>query len=385
MVVELLQHPGLEAVRIVDGQRAHDVEGALRLQADAAGDLLQLFHADVAPAAILVAHGVEVAGIHAVERGGGDLVHRGRGQAALAPLHHLAHEFPVFGDHHAHARAAGGETLGHRVDDDDVVLIAGILQGAEKGLARVDELAVDLVADQEEPVLLRDVEHEPELRGRQHGAGGIAGVGDEKGAGAFVDAGLDPCAVGEEVALLHRGGDRADLCAGEDDGRVVVGIEGLGDHDLVPVVQNGGEGHLQSLAAAEGGQDIVARQLHADPAVIAAHRVEQYGDAGRRRVGDDGLGKGAQRVKEGRGGLHVGLADVHMIDPDAAGPGLLGERIEFAHGGKPAALHFGGQLHAQRSFRVFLLSIIMCILLAQVPRGIKHSQILNRLVSSGGI
>ena len=131
------------------------------------------------------------------------------------------------------------------------------------------------------------------------------------------------------------------LRTGQCDRGVVVGIEGLGNDDLVAVVENRGKGHLQRLAAAGGGQDISTLQLDADASVIITHCVQVDRQTARRRIGDDLLIKVLQRLKEGRGSLHIRLADVQVIDLDAAFFGLLCIGIELAHGGKTAALHFG--------------------------------------------
>ena len=190
-------------------------------------------------------------------------------------------------------------------------------------------------------MLFGDIQHELQLLRVQDGAGGVAGVRDEDGAGVFVDAGLDFGPVGVEVILLDPGGDGADGRPGEGDGGGVVGIEGLGDDDLVPVVEDGGEDHLQRLAAAARGEDLVPCQLHADALIVAAHRVEIDRHAARGGVGHDLIRVIPQRLVEGRGSLHIRLADVQMIDFDAALLDLVRVGIEFPHGGEAAALHFG--------------------------------------------
>ena len=292
-----------------------------------------------------------------VEGGGGDLVDGGGGQAALAPLHGLAHKLGVVGDDAAHTRAAGGKALGDGVDDHHVLLVAGKLEGAQKRLARVDELAVHLVTYQEEVMLFGDIQHELELVRREDGAGGVAGVCDEDGAGVLVNAGLDAGAVGVEVALLYLCGDGMYRSSRQRDGGRVVGIEGLGDDDLVPVVKDGGEDHLQSLAAAAGGQDLVAGKLHADALKVAAHRVKIGGHAAGGGVGHDLVGVITQGIEEGGGGLHIGLADIQVIYFNAALLDLIRVGVEFPHRRKAAALHFGRKLHTDRSFG-FDLSIL---------------------------
>ena len=59
----------------------------------------------------------------------------------------------------------------------------------------------------------------------------------------------------------------------------VVGIEGLGDDDLVSFVQNGGEGHLQRLAAAGSAQQVSPAQVHAQAMVIVDDRIQVFGQA----------------------------------------------------------------------------------------------------------
>ena len=190
-------------------------------------------------------------------------------------------------------------------------------------------------------MLFGNVQHELQLLRREDGAGGIAGVGDKEGTGVLVDAGLDAGAVGVEVALFHRGRDRMDLRAGQRDRGVVVGIEGFGNDDLVAVVQNRGKGHLQSLTAAGGGQNIAALQLNTDASVIITHRIQINRQTARRRIGDDLLVKVFQSLIEGGGRLDIRLADVQGVDLDAAFFGLLRIGIELAHGRKATAFHFG--------------------------------------------
>ena len=70
------------------------------------------------------------------------------------------------------------------------------------GSPAVDELAVGLVADDEQVMLLGDVDHQVHLLRREHRTGGVAGVGAHDGAGVLVDQRLDARAVGVAVALL---------------------------------------------------------------------------------------------------------------------------------------------------------------------------------------
>ncbi|CAN3999974.1 DUF3801 domain-containing protein, partial [Dysosmobacter welbionis] len=196
-------------------------------------------------------------------------------------------------------------------------------------LAAVDELPVHLVADKEQAVLFGDVRHQAHLlRGEDH-AGGVAGVGHQDGPCVLVDQGLDSRPVGVAVALLRSCGDRPDHAAGDTDKGVVIGIEGLRDQDLVSLVQNAGQGHLQRLAAAGSGVDVRLLQVDAQVGVVALHRRQKLRHAGGRRIGQHWVLEILHRVKEGLGRLNVRLADIQMIDLAALGlcRQLIGQKL----------------------------------------------------------
>ena len=194
-------------------------------------------------------------------------------------------------------------------------------------------------------MLLGDVRHQAHLlRGEDH-AGGVAGVGHQDGPGVLVDQGLDPRPVGVAVALLRGGGDGPDHAAGDADKGVVVGVEGLRNQDLVSLVQNAGQGHLQRLAAAGGGVDVRLLQVDVQVGVVALHRRQKLGHAGGRRVGQHRVLEVLHRVKEGLGRLNVRLADIQMIDLTALGlrRQLVGQ--ELPHGRELTPLDLAGKFH----------------------------------------
>ena len=301
---------------------------------------MQLGDKRVAAVAVLIAHSVEVARVERVELCRGDLLDCCRAQAALAPFERLRHEVLVLRDDHTDARTACGEALGYRVDNNDVVLVALVLQCAREVLAAVGELSVHLVADDEEVMLLRNVEHQVQLLRSEHVAGRVAGVRYHYGAGVLVYARLDPLAVGVEIALLGIGRHGADSRAREGDGGVVVRIERLRNDDLVAAVEQAGHRQLQCLTAAGGRQDLAVLKLHSYAGVIVLHRVEELGHADGRRVGEYGFGEISERFEKYVRRFNVGLADVQMINFNTAFFGLCRIACEFTHGGKAAALHF---------------------------------------------
>ena len=86
----------------------------------------------------------------------------------------------------------------------------------------------DLVADEEEIVLDRDIDEHLHLLVAQDHARGIAGVCDENGARVLVDLRFDLLAVGVAVTLLRCRRDGADVRAAGVGHRRVVGVERLG-------------------------------------------------------------------------------------------------------------------------------------------------------------
>ena len=190
-----------------------------------------------------------------------------------------------------------------------------------------------------------DVRDELHLLRRQDGAGGVAGVGHQDGPGPLRDQGLDAAALSVAVSLLRRAGHGADAASRHMDEGIVVGVEGLRDQDLVPLVQDAAHGHLQRLAAAGGGQDVPLRQGRADALIVALHRLHIRRHAGRGGIGQDLAAVAVDGVKEGRGRGDVRLTDVQMMDLQAPGLRLQGVGMELAHRGEMALLHLGRKLH----------------------------------------
>ena len=194
-------------------------------------------------------------------------------------------------------------------------------------------------------MLLGDVGDDVHLLRRQNGAGGVAGVGDEDGPRPLRDQGLDPAALGVVVALLRGAVDGADAAPRHVDEGIVVGVEGLRDQDLVPLVQDAAHGHLQRLAAAAGGQDVPLRQGRADALVVALDSLHIRRHAGGGRVGQHLAAVAVNGVKEGRRRGDIRLADVQVMDLHPPGLRLQGVGMELAHGGELALPHLGRKLH----------------------------------------
>ena len=157
----------------------------------------------------------------------------------MAELQQRVLELPVPGHQASHPGAAGGKPLRDRVHNDQIVVnIPEMGHGGDPIGIVVAELPVDLVADQEQVVLLGNIRDHAHLVLIQDHPRGIAGVGNEDGPGIFGNKLFDPPPVGITVALLRAGGQGPDHAARRMDKGGVIGIVGLGDNDLRIGVQN---------------------------------------------------------------------------------------------------------------------------------------------------
>ena len=156
----------------------------------------------------------------------------------------------------------------------------------------------------------------------------------------LVDLRLDFLAISVVIALLGLGGDGMDgRTAGADHG-VIVGIEGLWDQDLVPIVQDAVYGDLQGLGAAVGNENILRCKMHIQLGVVAADGLDELRHAGGRGILQHRLVEMLHRVKIGLGRLNVGLSDVQMIDLLACCLGRHRIGMELPHRGQAALFHF---------------------------------------------
>ena len=359
----------LELVGIVDRQRGHHVERATRHVEHHAGDLAELAAERVAALLILVAHGGKILGADGVERGRRDLVERRDRKSCLAVFHRVVHELLILGDQAADTRAAGGKALGDRVDDV-VPRPVGKLAKRLELLPAVDEFAVRLVADEEEVVLLSDIDEHLHLLVAQHNAGRVAGIRDHDGARVLVDERFDLLALSVAIPLLRAGRDRANRCTAGAGHRVVVRVERLGNQNFVAVVKNALQRDLKRLTAADGDVDLALVEVHVELVIVVLDRVDQLGDAGRGRVGQHRLLEVTDRLEKRRRSLYVGLADVEVIDVDAACLCRHRVRVELAHRRQAAFFNFAGKFHCSYSLLAEVwgeLDSIRCSMVSSSP------------------
>jgi hypothetical protein len=217
----------------------------------------------------------------------------------------------------------------------------------------VAEFPVNLVADQEQIALFGDVGNHPHFLLVEDNACGVAGVGDQDGAGVLGDQALDPLPLGIVVALPGVGRQGADNAARRMDEGGVVGVIRFGDDNLGVGVKNAQAGHQQRLAAAGGDEDVVWRQIHPQLVVIAPHCVNEHGHTGRLGIGQGLVVKVPHGIIVSRGRGQVGLADVQVIDFLAFFLRLHGVGMEFPHGRGLTPVCVDGYLHNYLHRRYF--------------------------------
>ena len=91
---------------------------------------------------------------------------------------------------------------------------------------------------------------------------------------------LDALADGIAEALLGKGGYGPYRRAGHLRKGAVVRVERLSCQELVPVVEDAGEGHAERLTAARRGKHIPRLELNAYARVVIVNRLEVGRDTG---------------------------------------------------------------------------------------------------------
>src|SRR5437773_5285669 len=149
----------------------------------------------------------------------------------------------------------------------------------------VDEPVVDLVGIHEQVVLASDSGDAVDVLLEEHATGRVVRKAEQDRARAWRDRALDRGRRETEVlALLGR--DRHRCAAGEDDARHVRDVRGVGEDDLVAVVEGRAERKVDRLGHADGHEDLALRVV-ADAAQlrgVLADRITQRLDAVVRRV-----------------------------------------------------------------------------------------------------
>ena len=240
------------------------------------------------------------------------------------------------GDHPAHAPSGHGVGLGHAVEDDRLLSQLGNELDDVCGLgAVVEEVLVDLIGDDPDPVLQGPLADGGQLLGRVDRAGRVRRRAQQQHLGALGAGGLE-LVNADLVVLVGPGEDLDRGPPGQGDGLGVGGPVGRGQQHLVAGVDECGEGLEDGLLTAVGDQDVVGGDLVAGVA---------------QRLGGDGLAQGRQALgggvlvvgrvlRGGDGGLNdvvgggeVGLSGAEADDGAAGGLEGLGLGVDGQSGG----------------------------------------------------
>ena len=187
----------------------------------------------------------------------------------------------------------------------------------------VDELAIDLVGDEVELVLLHEIANLAHLLLGIEVTRGVVGVADEDGACLGRDLFLKLLHRRQLEAVLDMRLDGFDHRAAGDSECHIVGITRVGDDDLVARVQTTHIRKHDRLRTAGGDDDLVGREVDTVVGVVAHHLRAQGFETLRGRVGEYILLEVLDRLQGLRRRSYIRLTDVQMIDMNAGTLGIV--------------------------------------------------------------
>ena len=291
-----------------------------------------------------------------VERAGDGVLHRHvAAQAAVGELlHRRRHPVQPRRAAACHpARAPAGREVGLRQarERDDWRVRIELAVGVDRAVEA--EVAVHLVGQDQQPVLIGEVEQRAARLGRVHGAGRVVGIDDDERARGRRDQALEvievrhPSARRVEPVVLRRGVE-----LGEHRG-----VERIGGHryeHLAARVDDGAQRELDAFRCAGGDEHAIGGDRKTVPGVLLGHRFPRGRDPGRRPVVVVTIPhRPLDRGNEVRRRLEAErdrIADVEVAHAGARRFHLLRFHDDVADGvGK--AVHAGGRLNGCLGFR----------------------------------
>ena len=204
------------------------------------------------------------------------------------------------------------------------------MAGRNIGRARIYELAVDLVREEEQIVLLHHVAYAVHLLARVEISRRVVRVAYQYAARTLVYQLLEPLHLRQRKALLDRGRDSTYDRTRRDRKGHVIGIRRFRNDDLVSRVQTRHEGEQHSLRPSRRDYDILGRELYLVLVVIPHQFLAQRPVTVARTVFQHLAVYVAQRIQSLLRRRQIGLADVQMIYLDSAAFGGIGQRYQLA-------------------------------------------------------
>ena len=221
-------------------------------------------------------------------------------------------------------------TLRHRVNQHHILLDTLQMARRDIGRARVDKLAIDLVREEEQIVLLDQIADAVHLLARIEVARRVVRVTDQNSARALVDKLLELLDLGQREALLDRGRDGADDCSGRDCEGHIVGVGRLGNDDLIAWIEARHKGKQHGLRASRSDDDVVGREFYLILVVVAnkllAQRQKSVAGAILQQFAVDFRERIQTLLRRGQ----VGLTDIEVVDFHSTTFGRIGQRHQLA-------------------------------------------------------
>ena len=235
----------------------HDIEGTVRLVAADAGDAVHPLHHVVAAALKGQTHA-----LHAL-LGSGQGLHRcllrdgAGGAGAVAEIVGNDLGDLVVGGHIADPPAGHGVGLGDAVDEQGTLLDLLTQRGKADELGVViDQAVIDLVGDDVDVLLHADLGQSLQLLPAVHGAGGVAGVVQDHALGLGGNGGGE--LLGGDLEFVSLGGMDDDRNAAHHADQLgIADPVRRGQDDLVPGIDKGAEGHIDTGLGAVGDGDLL--------------------------------------------------------------------------------------------------------------------------------
>src|SRR6266508_315557 len=271
------EHPAREVVAVADGQARDEVEGALRLRQEDAGDLLQAAVEAVATPLVFLDDAAVILRRELRGPDGNELRQARRRQPPLRHPQARPVDVPVARGEAPQADATGAVALRQAVSDDNEVFNAGELERGTRLSPVVEELPVDLVGNEEQTAVAAELRDHLELLVEIDRPRGIVGVAEKDEPRLASHRALPHFARRKMEPFLDPARQRDQAHAGHLGEGGVVRVERLDDESLLPFARAGQHREEDRLAASRRRENFVERKRDPETRVVLPQRREIFG------------------------------------------------------------------------------------------------------------
>ena len=257
LVVEFLQTPAAELVRIIDRQFGYGIEGSHRNRRVYARNTVQSVYQALTALYILIVYIAVVLFRSIQRRFCYNLTDQWRRETRLTELHHRLADFCILGDKGSYTDTALAVTLRNRIDENRVLLDAFQVHRTDIRTAGVDILTVNLIREEIEVVLLYQVANLIHLSAGIEIACRVVWVTNQDGTGALIDKLLKLLHLRQGETFFYRCSDGTDLGTRRDGKRHIVSVSWFWHDNLVARVEAAHEREEYSLRTSRCNDDII--------------------------------------------------------------------------------------------------------------------------------